>query len=152
MTLRRDTRTVVGRIAPLRRGDRWVVQGGDEPVEPAGVQHDVLIDLADDRKTSGANAGVDRRGRPAFVAGDDSEIGRVDVPNDVDRPVLATVVHDDRFDRAAVALTRDAGKDVADPALSVPYGNDEADRRPVHPAPSIARYSSTSRSQIRPLP
>ena len=76
----RQPRAAVGDIAALRRGDSWIVERAKQMVEPAVVEHDVLVDLTDNRKTRGADARIQRRGGASAAAGDQAKIGQVERP------------------------------------------------------------------------
>ena len=128
----RKTAAAIGDIAPLRRRDPRIVELREQTPKPALMEDDVLIDLTDDRKTCRENAGVERgRGAMPRLRRSIATGLRREIEQDVPRFISASVVDDDDLHRAAVGLKPDGFDDVADPAVSVSHGHDEADRRNV---------------------
>ena len=101
--------SAIGRVVALRGGDVGIVQRREQAAHPAGSQHDVLIDLADDRIPRGAHAGVDRGGGAAAFAGHDPAAARSSASrrSSADDPSSLPIVDDDDFERAPVGLRED---------------------------------------------
>ena len=99
--------------------------------EPAALDDDVLIDLADDRVRCLANAGVDGRRGAAARAVDQLQLTRrLPLAQQRQRPIRAAVVDDDDLERPAVALREIGVEREPQHASAVQDGNDEgnADR------------------------
>ena len=96
--------------------------------QPTRSQHDVLIDLGDQRIPRGPYAGVHRGGRTAPLAFDDSNRpNRLEPAQDGSRSIAAAIVDDDHLERPAVGLRVDRLQRFADPRGSIAHGHHEAD-------------------------
>ena len=134
-----------------RVGDEVALHGADARLQqrieyrrrPARLQHDVLVDEANDRMSGLADALVHggrrapvRRAQHANLAGG-GQPGQ-----DRSRAVRAAVVHHDDFERTAVPLGQDGRQRLVEPLLAVVDRHDETDSSGVH---GVSCRATTSR-------